>query len=416
MKKSVHPLIKLLPFWVFVFLFKFGAGLHYTLLSVLGGRILPVWEVGLIIGAASLLQLILDVPAGMLLDRFGYARVMRATTAVFVAGAFVLMLGLSVPTYLLSIFLGLIGWLFYGPGTSAYALVHAKSDEGGRYMGLLHAVASLGVVCAASALAFVINSESRTIGILVAAILSAAIIALCFARRDRASVHDVRHKWQDYHVRRNFLHKTVAAVKRLNPASGMLALQNLVASLFYGMIWFTVPLVIASGEKSGLLGIGLSMFDLAIVVLGAALGKLADRSDKKRMVFVGLFIFATAGALLGFNLNLLFLLFGFLATSGDEMSSASLWSWFERLDKDHSEDGLVSGAITLFEDVGWTIGPIMAGLLFVAVGPSYTILFGAMPLALVFVFSMFFLRDKRQLAPAVPGASASRPLRSRHKR
>jgi MFS family permease len=414
--KQRSVVLKLLPFWLFVFLFKFGAGLHYTLLSALGERILPVWIVGFIIGGSALLQLIFDVPAGLLLDRFGYARVMRLTTFIFAAGALVLMFGLSLPVYLASIFLGFIGWLFYGPGTSAYTLVAAKNDEGGRYMGLLHAVASLGIVCAASLLVFVINSSSRTIGIIVAAILLLASVALSFARRDKASVHEVKHKWQAYHIRRNFLHKTIASVKRLNPASGMLALQNLAGSLFYGMIWFTVPLVIAQQAGSGVLGIGLSVFDLAIVLLGAWLGKLADRSNKKKLVFLGLFIFSASGILLGFNLNILFLFLGFLATTGDEMSIASLWSWFERLDKKHSEDGLINGAITLFEDIGWTIGPVLAGLLFGVIGPSYTLLVGALPLVLVLLFATVFLRNKQLPADAASGAPLEHPIRHRHKR
>lgn len=414
--KIKNPLVKLLPFWLFVFLFKFGAGLHYTLLSALGERIMPIWVVGLVVGAASFLQLIFDVPAGLLLDRYGYVRTLRLSTIAFVIGALVLVFGLTPFTYLLSIGLGVMGWLFYGPGTSAYVLVRAKGDEGGRYMGMLHAAASLGIVFAASALGFIISKESAVIGIVVALILTVSVAVLSFIRHDKSSVRNVTHKWKHHHVRREFLHKTIAAVRRLNPASGLLAVQNLVGSLFYGMIWFTVPLVIASGEESGLLGMGLSVFDLAIVILGAALGRLADRSDKKKLVFVGLFIFAVAGALLGFNFNLLFLFLGFLATAGDEMSLASLWSWFERLDKNHSQDGLINGVITLFEDIGWTIGPILAGLLYVSVGPSYTILIGAVPLALTFVFSVFFLRGKSALDPLPAGMSTDHPLRSRHKK
>jgi MFS family permease len=414
--KEKSPIIKLLPFWLFVFLFKFGAGLHYTLLSALGEKILPIWIVGLIIGAASLLQIIFDVPAGLLLDRFGYVRVMRVSTFIFLIGALVLCFGLSLPTYLITIFLGFIGWLFFGPGSTAYTLVHAKSDEGGRYMGLQHAFTSLGIVCAAAALAFVINVTSQMIGTVVAVVLMGALAALFLARPDKASVHEVTHKWQAYHVRRQFLHKTILAVKRLNPASGMLALQNLVGSFFYAIIWFVVPLVIAHQASAGVLGVGLSMFDLAIVLLGAALGKLADRSNKKKLVFLGLFIFSAAGMFLGFNLNILFLFFGFLATTGDEMSTASLWSWFERLDKNHSQDGLVNGAITLFEDIGWTIGPVLAGFLYIAVGPSYTILVGAVPLVLVLLFAAVFLKKKTFPDDLLTNGPTAHPLRHRHKR
>src|SRR5258708_1881412 len=108
-----NPLITLLPFWLFVFLFKFSAGLHYTLLPILGERVMPIWTVGLVMGASSLLQLCFDVPAGFLLDRFGYVRVMRISTSIFLAGAVVLMFHFSIYVYLATVFLGFIGWLFY---------------------------------------------------------------------------------------------------------------------------------------------------------------------------------------------------------------------------------------------------------------------------------------------------------------
>jgi len=61
---------------------------------------------------------------------------------------------------------------------------------------------------------------------------------------------------------------------------------------FYGTIWFVVPLVIAHQAHMGLLGIGLGMFDFAIVALGFLLGNLADKSNKRALVFFGLLLFS----------------------------------------------------------------------------------------------------------------------------
>lgn len=410
-----HPIIALLPFWLFIFLFKFGAGLHYSLLSVLGAEILPIWVVGLVIGGEAFMQLICDVPAGFLLDRFGYARVMRIATFVFFVGALVLLFGLSLTTYVTTIIFSFVGWLFWAPGSNAYALSSAGNDQGGRYMGLLHTFGSLGIVCASLVVMFVIHASAPTIGLIIAGILLAAFIAVMKTRPDRASVHESRHKWQSYHIRREALHKVVAAVKRLNPASTMLALQNLAGAMFYGIIWFTVPLVIAQESDAGMLGIGLGVFDLAVVLLGAFLGRLADRAHKKTLIFAGLLTFAVAGIFLGFNFNILFLLLGFIATAGDEMSSVSLWSWLERLDKKHSEDGLVTGVITLFEDLGWTLGPILAGFLFMEVGPSLTIAIGAIPILVTWLFAIIFLSRTPSPPRTENDGSLDWPLRPRHK-
>ncbi|MCR4312201.1 MAG: MFS transporter, partial [Candidatus Uhrbacteria bacterium] len=160
--------------------------------------------------------------------------------------------------------------------------------------------------------------------------------------------------------------------------------------------------------------LSLGIFDLAVVLLGTTLGKLADRYNQKRLIFFGLLIFAVAGSLLGFALNIWFLVLGFIATAGHETSGVSLWAWLERLDKRHDKDGLVNGAIVLFEDLGWTIGPIVAGLLFVPIGASWTIAFCATPIIIVWLISAFSMHD-------FPPSSASvftpmdRPRQPRHK-
>lgn len=410
------PIITLLPFWLYVLFFKFGAGLHYTLLPTLGERILPIWVVGMVIGGASLLQLIFDVPAGFALDRFGYVRILRISSFVFLLGALVFLFGLSVQTFIISIFLGFIGWLFYGPGIDAYTLASAKADSGGKFMGLQHTFGSLGIVLSTMLLPFVIGRGAPAIGLVIASILFFALIMIIRVKKEAASVHDIPHQRKAYYIRRHFLHKVLAAVKRLNPASTMLALQNLSSSIFYGVIWFTVPLIIVHQSNSTMLGLGLGIFDLAVVVLGAFLGRLADRHHKKTLVFLGLLIFSVAGILLGFHFGLLFLLLGFLATVGDEMSNASLWSWLERLDKKHSEDGLVTGAMTLFEDIGWTVGPVIAGFLFGAVGPTLTIAIGALPILATWLFALVFLGPKRSPELLSEPSYPHKPIRHRHKK
>lgn len=414
--RKTNPILILLPFWLFVFFFKFGAGLHYTLLSFLGEQILPIWIVGIVVGTASLLQLIFDVPAGFILDRFGYVKILRLATLVFFFAALALLFGLSLTTFLITVFLGFVGWLFYQPGINAYILVSAKNDEGGKYMGLQHTFSSLGVVCAAAILVLTLKQEAPTIGLIISGILLVALVMAMKTKPDYASVHETSHPWKHYYIRRQFLSKVLKAVKRLNPASTMLAVQNFAAAVFYAMIWFTVPLVIVHQKNSGALSFGLAVFDLAVVILGAYLGRLADRYHKKTLVFIGLFVFAVSGLFLGFNLNILFIFLGFLATAGDEMSSVSLWSWLERLDKKHSEDGLVNGAIILFEDLGWTIGPVMAGFLYGFVGPSLTITIGALPILLTWLFAVVFLRQKTspELIPA--SDYIRKPIRHRHKK
>lgn len=405
----------LLPFWIFVVLFKFGAGLHYSLLSSLGTRVLPIWVVGILVGTGAFFQLIFDVPAGYLLDRFGYVRLLRIATFVFMLAAFSLLFGLSLVTFTITLALSTLGWLFMGPGSNAYMLSHAPKAVAGKYMGFYHTMSSGGVVLATIVLTLVVTRSAQFIGIVIGGLLFCAWIAILLVSRESNSVHtEKKLTHHHYYIRRHFLSHLFKVVKQLNPASSILMLQSFSGCLFYGVIWFTVPLILAGGSHSGLLGVSLSVFDLAVVILGTFLGKLADRIQSKKLVFLGLLTFATTGTLLGFNLNLWFLLLGFLATAGDEMSAVSLWAWLDRLDKKHNEDGLISGAVIMFEDLGWTIGPIFAGIVFNYFGPSWAITLAALPIFVVWLISLF-LKDK-SAHPITNRFALEYPRRHHHKR
>ncbi len=54
----------------------------------------------------------------------------------------------------------------------------------------------------------------------------------------------------------------------------------------------------------------------------------------------------------GMYLGILFLVAAFFATTGEEMASLPLRSRLHQLDKNHANDGLISGIINFFEDIG----------------------------------------------------------------
>ncbi len=382
-----------LPFWLFLVVYKFGAGLHYTLISPFGESLFPLWVVGILMGATSIVQVFLDVPAGYVLDRFGYRKFLGITTFVFLLAGICFMFGLTKTTYLISLAISTFGWLFYGPGINAYILSHAPKESAGKFISLRDVFGSVGIVLSSAFLPLVLMLTVQNTGFFLSLLLFSALILIMISPKDHESVH--REKKLDthhHHIRRTPFLSTVKMMKKLNPASSMLVALNCVAGIFYGAIWFVVPLVIAHQANSGLLSIGLSIFDFAVVVLGFTLGSLADRSNKRTLVFFGILLFALSGMLIGFNFSWIFLLFGFLATTGDEMAGIALWSWLHSLDKEHAHDGAVSGVINLFSDLGWALGPVFAGILYSIIGPSWTILCGAVPIFLTWILYQFFIR------------------------
>ncbi len=411
---ATRSIIKpLLPFWLFVLLYKFGAGLHYTLLSTLGSQVLPIWVVGILVGGGAFIQLLLDVPAGYALDRFGYVRLLRSATFIFLIASLTLFFDASPLIFILTLFLSTVSWLFFGPGANAYMLSNAPREYAGKYVGFYHTMSSLGVVLATVVLTVIIHRSPQFMGMVITLILITAWIAILLTKHEKNSVHEERKvTHHTYYVRRHFVSHLLKTIKHLNPASTILMLQNLTGCIFYGVIWFTVPLVLSQGSQNGLIGISLSVFDLAVVVLGTFLGSLADKGNQRKLIFLGLLIFGVTGTILGFNLNIWFIVLGFLATAGDEMSSVSLWSWLNRLDKKHNEDGLINGAIIMFEDLGWTIGPMLAGILYTLFGPSLTITLAALPILGVWVVALFMTRSDNILMQT----PVEYPLRHRHRR
>jgi MFS family permease len=368
-----------LPFWIFLILFKFGSGLHYSLMAPLGERVLPIWLVGFVIGGGALVQLMLDVPAGRLLDNFGYRRLLKVTTLTFVVAVAVFAFDFTLAVYLTSFFLSIFGWLFFTPGVSAYILSQAPQGDAGKFISLRDTAGSVGVVLASAVLGIVLGLDTKMMGVLMFVLLIGAFLSLRLSPQDTRSVHaEKKLATHHYYIRRTSIRQVLRVVRTLNPASTMLLLLGFSSSVFYALIWFIVPLEIARQANSGLLSLGLGIFDFAIVVFGFVLGSIADKGNKRTLVFFGLLLFSVSGLFLGFNFNWLFLVFGFLATTGDEMASISLWSWLHALDRDHAQDGLVAGLITMVQDFGWAIGPVLAGIAYTIIGPAWTIALGAM--------------------------------------
>lgn len=315
------------PFWLAAFTFKVGGGLHYTLLPTLGEKIFPVWLVGVLIGGFALVQMVYDVPAGYLLDRYGYLKLVKFGTFCFFLSGIILLLGLGSWTYFLTLTLSSAGWLFFSPGVDAYILVSADKKFAGKFIALRDMMESGGIVVGMGLLALVVHFPTPILGLIIAAIM---FLTLVFLFRAPAEPHvlsgEKKLAHQSFYIRRHFLHHVIISLKKLNPASSLLMLLGFSAATFYGIVWFVVPLLIAQAVSSGVLSFGLMMFDLSVLFVGFILGELTDRWSKQWLVFWGLLLFGITAFLLGFNFGWLFLVFGFLATSGDEMSSISLWA------------------------------------------------------------------------------------------
>ena len=157
------------PFWIFLILFKFGGGLHYSLLAPLGQKVFPLWVVGLLIGASAFLQLLLDVPAGYLLDRYGYKKLLKITTFFFVIASALLLFGITKPIFVLTLVVSAFAWLFFGPGVTAYTMSHASKDTLGKFISSKDVFTSVGIVLSSIMVIFAVNFKTEFLGLILTA-------------------------------------------------------------------------------------------------------------------------------------------------------------------------------------------------------------------------------------------------------
>lgn len=367
------------------------------------------------------MQMLFDVPAGYALDKFGYLRLLKIATFIFCsAAAALIFFGLTPVAFVVTVVISSFGWLFFTPGINAYVLSHAPRKLAGTFVSFRDMAESSGVVLSSAVFVLLLPLNSRLIGLIILLILLTSFVFASVSPRDtnRGAVHEEKKiSTHHYYIRRNFFWHIFKTLHRLNPASTMLLLVGLVSSIFYAIIWFVVPLMIAGAATNNFIeSVGLGIFDFSVLVLGFFLGKIVDRWDKKTLVLLGLLLFSLAGIYLGFNFGILFLVLGFVSTVGEEISSISLWAWLNVLDKDHLEDGLIAGIINFFQDLGWAIGPLLAGILYGIIGPAWTIATGGF---LIFAVLIFYSVVFKPYLPSLNFALADfskKPHHSRHKR
>jgi MFS family permease len=384
-------IFKLIPFWIFILLYQFGGNIYFTYLPILGDRLTTTWIAGLIVGGLSLIQCALDVPAGILLDRFGYTKMLKLGTIIFICSCFILAFVPGFLGFILTAISGGIGWLFMAPGVNAYVLSTAPKIQAEKFISYRDSFTAIGICLGSIVVTYTFGLPPLIVGLISAAVLIFALIFIWLTPKDTISVHqEIKVKRHHFYIRRNIFRKLFKAINKLNPASWMLLLQGFCASLFYGAIWFIVPIMIADPSQK-IFGFSLGIFDLAILLTGLIFGKFFSKAKENKIILIGLLLFSFGGLIIGHQIEWLFILFGFFASVGDEMSNIALWSWLTKLDQNHETDGEVSSVISFFIDIGFGIGPIVSGILLGIFGGGLTVTLCAIPILITFLISSFLI-------------------------
>lgn len=387
----------LLPFWVFILLFKSAAVLHYSLIGVFGLQVLPLWAVGLATGGTTFLQLICDIPAGKLIDRYGARFTLFFSTAFFLAAIVPLFFGLTPLTYFLTLLFSGIGWLFFTPSIGAYILAVTPEKIMGKTTGIQQTAEGIGGILATIGIASILSMSVPSIALILSYPMIGAGIILWFIWKPKQYV--MRSAW--HHNRANAAlthHRTLLRIFRsMTPAAPLLLAWSFAISFYYGIIWLVLPVSIATGLLD-IPGYSLSVFESSMLITGFAIGNLVDKvKNRARLILIGLFACIIILTFLSSTTAGMFAVFAFLFSISDELITVSLWSWLEKLDQRHDEDGVVAGTITLADDLGWTLGPVAGSILLANLGPNVALITAGAPItALFIIFSYWYLRNRNK--------------------
>ncbi len=391
------------PFWFFVLLFKFGAGIHYSIIAVLGSRVLPLPLVGLFIGLAAFLQVALDVPAGFMLERYGYLHMLRISTICFFLAGVIIIPGLTPLTFILSTVLSGLGWLFFTPGLEAYLLAHSPITLFGRITGLQRTMQAIGMTLAVIGLPYFVQLPGTIIGLIIIYPLIGALAALAIAERQpMPTVLPARLRYRR-RASQATLTTLVSTLQKLHPLSTAFIFYSITIASYFGLLWFTLALLIASHTSGHIISLGMAVFDFTVIIVALVIGKIVDSSNKKIVAYIALTIVAFSAFFLWSTFQPLFILFCFLLSIGDEMFTITFWSWIDTRLPQGEHYGLITGALTFAEDLGWMAGPIIAGLLYTLVGPISTLHYAGLAVVLCsFLIGLLLIKAKTTKIQKIP--------------
>lgn len=391
---------RFLPLWFFLLLFKFGAGIHYSLAAVLGAQILPLWIVGICVGTAAFIQLALDVPAGFMLERYGNRRMLRVSTVAFLLAGAVLLFGLTPATYVASIFFSALGWLFFSPGVSAYLLTNGPVALMGRLTAVRRMCEAVGITLALIGLQYFSTLAAPFVGLLIIYPFIGALISLGIAPNN--PVPTILHK--DTHSRRAVAMTPFATlhnvIQQLHPVGTVLGIHTFAVSMFYSMVWFIFPLLVVNSATPMTFSFALASIDFAVLIVDLPIGMIVDRFSKRPVILCGMAVMSAAALLLSQPLGILIILLTALVSVGDEMASIALWAWMDKRTARIHHEGIISGGIVFLEDIGWCIGPILAGTLASTAATSTPLLVGGTVLLTSTILSSILLFGAKQDAHA----------------
>ena len=352
------------------FFTKIMTALVYGILPVVLMILYDEWRAGLFIGIIGLLQAFLVDPiSGTLSDKIGARKLMiYSSISLFLAGLVWLIFPINSITLLLFTILFFMNYGFRN--VDAYILRATKKEESGFIFGVFTDILAIG--CFISTLLipyFAVNQNIKLIGFMMIFFSLYGIFILLNIKDDLKKKTKIN--LSSFNIFLN-LKNSIHFIKTNNGYPLLSLGTSIFEGLFYGVIWFVIPVHVVNSGLSGLNeGLQLGIYEVITIFIAGYTGYLADKYNWKHIHSFG-WIFMILGliALPFYSWPTSLIIIGVIIAIGNNLSNSAAKHTLGFYDNDHDEDGSFSATSKMSMNIGYGIAPILAGYFYFNYGFS----------------------------------------------
>jgi len=359
-----------------LFVWTFGSGvLWFFLPKMVEGFFSDVKMVGLMVALPSILSLVVDLPAGDMVDKLGRRKVMLLAfgmLALLGIGLLHVSSGIQMAAFLVG--LGLVYQTVY-ISALAYMMDVSPRDKFstalGFQMSAIHLGFGLGPVAGGLVILMLGLGMAQTAALMYALCCVLALIMTAMILREDNAGSGVVESIKSVILKDKIIVKEIIDYKKLKNTGLVVLYLTFILTFYDGVVWLIQPLYYTTFSQNPLYG-GLIMaaFVIPLVLFEIPAGFLADRFGRRRILFLGLLVAGASSILFSFAGGFIALfLTAFAATTGIAMA----WPSSEGVlsaKTPSAERGEVAGVWSLAYDLGYVAGPLAAGILASYVGEA----------------------------------------------
>ena len=343
-----------------VFLFSLGAGALKPILPnyalSLGASYLIV---GSVISGLGYSRVFIEIPLGMVIDRYGRKRIAMAGVLFSAIGALLGSLAVEISSLFLFIILsGLSSSLFFA---STFAIINdlAPPEKTGSYFGSNIAAIFLGPIFGPLLGGYLASSYGLRTPFIISLII--AVIALLFV------IIGTRELMEKNIHNRDSVSNRLSYIQRLFRSKRLIFINSLgFLNPFTMSCIASTILPIYGGQFLGLnftlIGVIFSVMSFSSFLVSAPSGFISDKLGRAPLLTIGFSLFTAANFLFPYTNNFLVLLFpSILLGLGDGLISPSMWASLSDVTV-QEEKAISIGVFRTFIAAGLIAGPLVAGI------------------------------------------------------